>query len=71
MKIVKTANYIVYVNNGKVTLAKSLKTGKFIKLSLAQAEYDAKYTNNEALYCGISLAMSYFSCILFFAYQML
>lgn len=43
MKTVKfnTGNYVVYVNNGKVTLAKSLKTGKFIKLSLAQAEYDS------------------------------
>ena len=42
MKTVKcnTSNYVVYVNNGKVTLAKSLTTGKFIKLSLAQAEYD-------------------------------
>ena len=40
MNIVKTENYIVYVNNGEVTLAKSRTTGRFVKLAVAQAEYD-------------------------------
>ena len=71
MKTVKctTSNYVVYITNGKVTLAKSLKTGKFIKLSLAQAEYDlvaVEKTNSATVKNSmLELLADYLSVIIF------
>lgn len=36
-----TASYKVWAISGQVTIAKCLKSGKFVKLSLAQKEYEA------------------------------
>lgn len=39
-----TTNYIIYLNgDNKVQFAKCRMTGRFVKLSLAQAEYDLEY----------------------------
>lgn len=53
---IKGNEYKAYMRDSKVMLAKSVKTGKFVKLSLVQKIYDFL----ESLKCALAL----FMCIL-------
>lgn len=57
-----TTNYIIYLNeSNKVHCAKCRNTGKFVKRSIAQAEYDIEYnySNVSALTMFILFAKIY------------
>lgn len=71
MKQVKTKHYICYVSKGTVYLAKCRITGRFIKLAVAQAEYDKQRTRAySAIYDNVMLlAIAFAFCCLFYAFH--
>lgn len=71
MKQVKTKHYLCYVNKGTVRLSKCRKTGRFVKLVLAQAEYDKQRTRAySAIYDNVMLlAIAFAFCCLFYAFH--
>ena len=71
MKTVKTAVMTIYVVKGKVTLAKNNKTGRFVKLAIAENElkqHNAKKSEKINEYSGFSLAFSGLAIFLFFLF---
>lgn len=71
MKQVKTKHYICYINKGTVRLSKCRKTGRFVKLVLAQAEYDKQRTRaDSAIYDNVMLlAIAFAFCCLFYGFH--
>lgn len=71
MKQVKTKHYLCYVNKGVVRLAKCRKTGRFVKLAIAQAEYNNKRTRSfSAIYDNFMLlAIAFAFCCLFYGFH--
>lgn len=71
MKQVKTKHYLCYVNKGTVRLSKCRITGRFVKLAIAQAEYDKQRTKAySAIYDNVMLlAIAFAFCCLFYAFH--
>jgi len=61
---IKGNEYKAYMRNNKVMLAKCVKTGKFVKLSIVQRLYDFL----ESLKCAIALFMCILSNVVGFGF---
>lgn len=72
MKTVKTHNYVMNVKGNKVIFARCITTGRFVKLSVAQAEYDMKLNNkNNEFLClsGYTLLIAFICGYLFICFN--
>lgn len=71
MKTVKTKHYVMYVSKSRVKLAKCRKTGRFVKLSVAQAMYDKQRVRSVGtVYDNFMLiAIAFTFCCLFYSFH--